>query len=118
MSRFYRAGLPSPKRYLALARLVWAARLGETPGLSISAIAHRLDASSPQSFHRAVRTLTGRSASEFRRTTTGAAMLDRYCAALVAPYRATLRTFDPLAAEPKTSGRHPTESRTSGRAAA
>ena len=31
MSRFFRARLPAPKRYLAMARLVYAARLLETP---------------------------------------------------------------------------------------
>jgi AraC-like DNA-binding protein len=103
MSRFFRAGLPSPKRYIALARLVWAARLGEAPGLSLSNIANQLDASSPQSFHRTVRTLTGRPASEFRRTMTGATMLDQYRATLVAPYRDALRCFDPLAVEPRRS---------------
>lgn len=95
-SRFYRAGLPSPKSYVAHARLVWAARLGETPGLSISAIAHRLDASSPQSFGRTVRTMLGVTASDFRRQFDGAAMLARFRAEFVEPYRETLRTFDPL----------------------
>lgn len=95
-SRFYRSGLPSPKCYVAHARLVWAARLGETPGLSISAIAHRLDASSPQSFGRTVRTMLGVTAAEFRRRYDGAAMLQRFRAELVEPYRETLRTFDPL----------------------
>lgn len=95
-SRFYRAGLPSPKQYLALARLVWAARLGEMPGVSISAIACRLDASSPQSFGRTVRLLTGVPASEFRRQFTGDTMLAHFCASLIEPYRDTLRTFDPI----------------------
>ena len=95
-SRFYRADLPSPKCYVAHARLVWAARLGETPGLSISAIAHRLDASSPQSFGRTVRTMLGMTAADFRRNYDGAGMLDRFRAELVEPYRETLRTFDPL----------------------
>ena len=97
-SRFYRAGLPSPKRYVALARLVWAARLGECPGLTISAIAHRLDASSPQSFGRTVRVLMGVTASEFRRRFDGETMVARFRDTLVDPYRETLRTFDPLAA--------------------
>lgn len=96
MSRFYRAGLPSPKRYLAMARLVWAAHLVESPGLSISAIAARLDASSPQSFHRTVRLLTGHTATEFRRTATGAKMFDEFCSTHIAPYRDALRTFEPL----------------------
>ena len=95
-SRFYRAGLPSPKCYVAHARLVCAARLGETPGLSISAIADRLDASSPQSFGRTVRTMLGVTAADFRRRFDGEAMLARFRAELVEPYRETLRTFDPL----------------------
>lgn len=116
MSRFYRAGLPSPKRYVALARLVWAARLGEAPGLSLSNIANQLDASSPQSFHRTVRTLTGRSASEFRRTATGASMFGQYRATLVAPYRDTLRTFDPLAVEGQAMPPRQQDGRRVGRA--
>jgi AraC-like DNA-binding protein len=99
VSRFHRAGLPTLRQYVAWARLVCAARLGETAGLSISAIAHRLDASSPQSFNRGVRTLTGMSALEFRRAFTGASMLDRYQQALVIPHRDKLRSFDPLGAE-------------------
>src|SRR6266516_8086010 len=47
MSRFYRAGLPSPKTYLTYARLVWAAHLSESPALTIGDIADRLEASSP-----------------------------------------------------------------------
>ena len=107
-SRFYRAGLPSPKQYIARARLVWAARLAESPGLSISAIAHRLDASSPQSFGRTVRTLTGMSAKTFRERYDGEGMLARFRVDLVEPYRDTLRTFDPLDASraEKGSGEH------------
>lgn len=116
MSRFFRAGLPSPKRYIALARLVWAARLGEAPGLSLSNIANQLDASSPQSFHRTVRTLTGRAASEFRRTMTGATMLDQYRATLVAPYRDALRCFDPLAVEHRGAANRQQDRRSAVRA--
>jgi AraC-like DNA-binding protein len=95
-SRFWRAGLPSPKRYITLARLVWAAHLGETPGLSVAAIAMRIDASSPQSFGRTVRTFTGLTAADWRRQVDGAAMLAQYRATLIDPYRATLATFNPL----------------------
>lgn len=102
MSRFYRAGLPSPKRYIATARLAWAAHLAESPALSVAAIALRLDASSPQSFGRTVRTMTGLTAGQFREAYTGAAMLDRFRATLVAPFRDTLRTFDPLTEQPAT----------------
>ena len=98
--RFYRTGLPSPRRHLTLARLTWAAWLGEQPGRKLSDIAHRLDVSSPQTLHRLVRTHLGYSAAEFRRTVTGRAMLDRYRATLVVPYREALRRFDPTATEP------------------
>ena len=105
ISRFYRAGLPSPKRYIATARLAWAARLAESPALSVAAIALRLDASSPQSFGRTVRTMTGMTAAQFRATYTGARMLDRFRATLVTPFRDTLRTFDPLTERPATHAR-------------
>jgi len=97
MSRFFRAALPSPKQYVAYARLVWAAYLGESSGMSIAAIANRLNASSPQSFHRAVRTIMRMSAAEFRYFYNGARMLEMFRSRLVTPYRDTLRTFDPTA---------------------
>jgi len=103
-SRFFRAGLPSPKRYIARARLVWAARLGETPGLSITAIAHRLDASSPQSFGRMIRAQTGATAADFRNRFDGAAMLERFRAELIEPYRVALQSFDPLDLEGARQG--------------
>ncbi|NUR33874.1 MAG: hypothetical protein HOQ30_07685 [Gemmatimonadaceae bacterium] len=95
-SRFYRAGLPSPKRYIAYARLVWAARLAEAPGVPLSAIAHRMDASSPQSFGRTVRLMVGVSAGTFRQQFDGEGMLARFRSTLIDPYRETLRAFDPL----------------------
>jgi AraC-like DNA-binding protein len=97
MSRFFRAALPSPKHYVAYARLVWAAYLGESPAMSIAAIANRLNASSPQSFHRTVRTTMGMSAACFRELFNGTRMLESLRSRLIAPYRETLRTFDPLA---------------------
>jgi AraC-like DNA-binding protein len=95
-SRFYRAGLPSPKRYIAYARLVWAAHLAEAPGVSLSAIAHRMDASSPQSFGRTVRLMVGVSAGTFRQQFDGEGMLAQFRSTLIDPYRETLRSFDPL----------------------
>jgi AraC-like DNA-binding protein len=100
MSRFFRAGLPAPKRYLAFARLVRAARLFENPGLSIANVANYLDYSSPQSFGRHVRTLMGTTALEFRRRYDGEGMLHYFRAQLVLPYAATLRQFRPLIAQP------------------
>jgi AraC-like DNA-binding protein len=95
-SRFLRAGLPSPKQYLALAKLLRAAYLGEAPGLAIRAIAERLQVSSAQSYGRMVRHMTGMTAGEFRRAVNGAAALERFTAAVVLPYRDKLRRFDPL----------------------
>ena len=57
MSRFFRARVPAPKQYLAMARLIRAARLFENPGFSVANVANHLDYSSPQSFGRHVRTL-------------------------------------------------------------
>jgi AraC-like DNA-binding protein len=96
MSRFFRARLPAPKRYLAMARLIRAARLLENPGLSIADAANHLDYSSPQSFGRHVRTLLRVTAGDFRERYDGAAMISRFRADLVLPYLATLRRFNPL----------------------
>lgn len=98
VSRFFRARLPSPKRYLAMAGLVRAARLFENPGLSVADVAIHLDHSSPQSFGRHVKIFLGISPREFRRQYDGQAMLRRFNAEMVDPYRARLRTMSPLAA--------------------
>jgi AraC-like DNA-binding protein len=100
MSRFYRAGLPTPKQYLALARLVRAARLFENSGFSIARVATHLDYSSPQSFGRHVRALLQLTAGEFRRRYDGEGMLHRFREDLVLPYAGVLRNFRPLAAVP------------------
>ena len=98
MSRFFRAGLPAPKRYLALARLVRAARLFENPGFSVAYVAKHLDYSSPQSFGRHVRTLLRMTAVEFRRQYDGERMLQRFRESLVLPYLESLRGLKPLSA--------------------
>lgn len=100
MSRFFRAGLPAPKRYLALARLVRAARLFENPGLSIANVANHLDYSSPQSFGRHIRTLMGMTALEFRQRYDGEGLFHEFREQLVLPYLRTLRRFRPLVAQP------------------
>ncbi len=96
MSRFYRAGVPSPKTYLTYVRLVWAAHLAESPALTIGDIADRLEASSPHSFGRTVRLVLALTPTDFRQRYNGPAMLQRFCNQLIAPYRETLRAFDPL----------------------
>lgn len=98
MSRFFRAKLPAPKQYLAVARLIRAARLFENPGFSVANIANHLDYSSPQSFGRHVRTVLGMTAVEFRRQYDGAAMLLHFRESLVLPYLTELRNLKPLSA--------------------
>ena len=100
MSRFYRAKLPSPKRYIDLGRLVRAARLLENNGLSVTSVSRRLDYSSPQAFSRHVRCVLGISPVEFRDKYDGNRMLERFRAEMIVPYVERLRVFRPAAAEP------------------
>lgn len=100
MSRFFRAHLPSPKRYLAYARLLRAARLFEDEGHSIADVSNALDFSSPQGFGRHVRTLLGMTGTEFRGRFTAARLLERLLDDLVRPHREALRTLRPLALRP------------------
>ena len=100
MSRFFRAHLPAPKRYLATARLVRAARLLENPGLSVASVANHLDYSSPQSFGRHVRTMLKISAVEFRERYDGEGMLRCFREELVLPFVPVLLAFSPLTSLP------------------
>jgi AraC-like DNA-binding protein len=96
MSRFNRAGIPSPKTYLAGMRLLHAAFLFQNPGLSVSDVAYRMDYSSPQSFGRHLRAVLGVTAGEFRRRFPFDVALARYIDLLVTPYREALRAFHPF----------------------
>jgi AraC-like DNA-binding protein len=96
MSRFFRAHLPAPKRYLAMARLTHAARVFENPGLSVANVANHLEYSSPQSFGRHVRTLLSITALQFRQRYDGEGMLHRFREELILPFASTLRSFSPL----------------------
>src|SRR5689334_695316 len=100
MSRFFRAKLPAPKRYLSLARLIRAARLFENPGLSVARVANHLDYSSPQSFGRHVRTVMRMSPVKFRATYDGQGMLQYFRRELILPYTDVLCNFRPSAAYP------------------
>jgi AraC-like DNA-binding protein len=97
MSRFVRAGLPSPKNYLAAMRLVHAALFFERPGYTVADVAYRLDYSSPQSFGRHVRALLGITSSELRRRFPFAQSVERFIGLMVTPYLETWRGFRPLA---------------------
>jgi AraC-like DNA-binding protein len=104
MSRFYRTGLPAPKRYLATARLIRAARLFENPGFSIANVANHLDYSSPQSFGRHVRTVLRMTAGEFRNRFDGTGMLRHFRETLVLPYLPALRRLQPIGSAPVVLG--------------
>lgn len=97
LSRFFRAGLPSPRRYLTTARLVRAARAFENPGMSVANVANQLEYSSPQSFSRHMRGMLHMSTREFRQRYDGEGMLRRFREELVLPYVPVLRRFSPLA---------------------
>jgi AraC-like DNA-binding protein len=96
MSRFFRAGLISPKRYLAATRLVYAASLFETSGYSVADVAYRLEYSSPQSLGRHLRAVTGLTANEFRRRYPFSRALDDFVNRMIIPFRSNFRTFHPL----------------------
>lgn len=96
VSRFCRAGLPSPKSYLAAMRLVHAALFFERPGYTLADVAYRLDYSSPQSFGRHVRALLGITSSELRRRFPFPIALERFIDLMIRPYREILVRFQPL----------------------
>lgn len=96
MSRFFRAHLPSPKRYLAEARILYAAALLEERRYSIAEVSNRLCYSSPQSFGRHLRQLRGLSAAEFRYRFSLRTALTKFTADLLVPYEAALKTFVPM----------------------
>lgn len=100
MSRFFRAHLPPPKRYLSLARLIRAAKLFENPGLSIASVANYLNYSSPQSFGRHVRTVMNMSPVIFRETFDGVGMLQYFRSELVIPHAEILKSFRPAVTSP------------------
>ena len=98
MSRFARAGLPSPKNYLAAIRLLHAAYLFETAGLSVADVSYRLEYSSPQSFGRHLRAMLGLTALEFRRRFPFPVAVARFVELMVDPYVHIWRSFHPIAA--------------------
>jgi AraC-like DNA-binding protein len=98
MSRFARAGLPSPKNYLAAIRLLHAAHLFDTAGLSVADVSYRLEYSSPQSFGRHLRAMLGLTAIEFRRRYPFQTALPRFIELMITPYLSIWRSFHPVAA--------------------
>lgn len=95
-SKFFRARVPSPKRYLAATRLLYAAALLTAPGLSISDVAYRLEFSSPQSFGRHLRNILGITPADFRRRVGFDVALEDFVARLIVAYRPSLLALRPL----------------------
>lgn len=99
-SRFLRAGLPSPKRYVLASQLTRAAWLFENRHITTVQVAEALGASSAQAFGRTVRMATGLTPRAFRQRYDGAGMLAQFRRELVTPYRDALRTMAPLVGGP------------------
>lgn len=97
MSRFNRAGLPSPKSYLSAIRLLHASQLFEGGGMTVADVAYRLEYSSPQSFARHLRSVLGVTPTEFRRRFQFEFALRRFLGEMVDPYRDRWQVFHPLA---------------------
>lgn len=97
MSRFHRAGLPSPKNHLVGARICHAALFFDAADLTISDVAYRLDYASPQSFGRHLRMMLGITPTEFRSRYPFTVVVERFIDRLVRPYRETWKAFHPLA---------------------
>jgi AraC-like DNA-binding protein len=97
VSRFVRAGLPSPKEHLVALRLCYSARLFDEGDLTIADVAYRLDYASPQSFGRHLRSIMGITPSEFRSRYPFSMMLERFLSQFVRPHIDVWRSFKPLA---------------------
>lgn len=97
VSRFVRAGLPSPKDHLVAVRLCHAAKLFDEGDLTVADVAYRLEYASPQSFGRHLRVVLGITPSEFRSRFPFCVVLDRFLDRMVRPHVTVWRTFKPLA---------------------
>lgn len=85
-TRLQRAGLPTPKVYVANARLVIAADLLAL-AWSGTQVANALEFSAPPHFGRSVRTVTGLSITLFKAQLGGYRMLERFRETLIWPHR-------------------------------
>lgn len=99
MSRFFRAQLPPPKRYLAITRLVRAASLLENPGLSIAQVSIQMEYSSPQSFSRHVQSIFQCTPVELRQRWSGSALLNQMREQYILPFRQRFRSFYPYSSQ-------------------
>ena len=96
ISRFFRAGVPSPKAYIAAMRVVhWCALLDDDT-MTMEAAAHTLRYSSSGAVCRHLRERFGVPPSVLRAKYSGEAMADHFLATMVTPYAETWRHFDPF----------------------
>ncbi len=104
-SRFFRARLPTPKEYLAAARLLYVAAALEVPHVSVAQAARRMNYSSPQSFARHVKEQLGVSAGEFRDEYSLELMVNYFINRLLFRHRTTLHRFEPFGRKNRVAGR-------------
>lgn len=97
VSRFVRAGLPTPKDHLVAVRLCHAAKLFDEGDLTVSDVAYRLEYASPQSFGRHLRVVLGITPSEFRARFPFNTVLQRFVERFVQEHVGVWRKFRPLA---------------------
>jgi hypothetical protein len=91
-------GFRHPRTIWRPFRLLHAAYLFETAGLSVADVSYRLEYSSPQSFGRHLRAMLGLTALEFRRRFPFPVALSRFIELMVEPYVSIWQTFHPVAA--------------------
>lgn len=96
ISRFLRAGLPTPKRYLAAFRLIRARQLLDDPRETIQSAALTLRHSSAQSFARHVKIYVGCTPVAFRCHISTGAYAEYVRQTLILPYAAPWHSFDPF----------------------
>ena len=96
MSRFFRARLPTPKKYLATMRLLYVAGVLDSSRVSTAEAARRLNYSSPQSFGRHVREQFDVSLGEFREEYSFDQMANYFIGRLLFQHRNTLHWFNPF----------------------
>lgn len=86
LSRFYRAGLPSPALLLRHAPVVRVAYMLENPYWSGAQVARMLGFANPQSLHRIIRDVTGVTLLTFRLNSDGDQQMSRYVSRFITPY--------------------------------
>ena len=95
-SRFLRAGLPTPKRYIEAVAFVRIAGFLDTPGRSLRQAARHTTYSTQQAINRRLRSTTGLTACAYFAERSGPRLLDEFRDTLVSPYLTQLRDFSPL----------------------